>query len=85
MPASGPEAIAPAPRDPAQKYWDPKTQTLDPERRRALQDERVRSLIRRCFETPVPHYARKFEAAGIRSPDDVKGVEDLVHIPLTVK
>ena len=85
MPASGPDVLAPARRDPGQKYWDPEIQTLPTERRRALQDERVRSLIRRCFETPVPHYTRKFAAAGLTSPDDVKGVEDLANIPLTVK
>ena len=83
MPASGPDVLAPPRRDPGQKFWDPEIQTLAPERRRALQDERVRTLIRRCFETPVPHYTRKFAAAGLASPDDVKGVEDLANIPLT--
>jgi phenylacetate-CoA ligase len=85
MPLSGSDVLGPAPRDPAQAYWDPVLQTLAPERRRQLQDERVRELVRRCFETPVPFYVRKLRGAGITSPDDVKGVDDLRHVPLTVK
>ena len=73
MPLSGPEVLAPAPRDPTQKYWDPALQTLAPDRRRQLQDDRVRALVRRCFETPVPFYARKLRGAGLTSPDDIKG------------
>ena len=85
MPLSGPEVLAPTPRDPAQKFWDPAAQTLAPERRRALQDQRVRELVRRCLETPAPFFARKLESAGITSPDDVKGAADLAQIPLTLK
>ena len=31
MPSYGPEVLGPPPRDPAQKYWDPEVQTMDPE------------------------------------------------------
>lgn len=85
MPAYGPEVLGPPPRDPAQKFWDPEVQTMDPERRRALQDERLRAMIRAVFERPVPLFKRKLEQAGITSPDDVRGVDDLVHIPTTIK
>jgi phenylacetate-CoA ligase len=85
MPPSGRDVLAPAPRDPEQKFWDPEIQTMDPERRRALQDQRLREMIRRVFERPVPLFARKLEAAGIKSPDDIAGVEDICRIPLTVK
>jgi len=60
-------------------------QTLAPERRRALQDERVRWLVRRCLEAPAPLFARKLRDAGVEGADDVKGVEDLQHVPLTRK
>lgn len=60
-------------------------QTLERERLRALQDERLRTMVRRIFETPVPLFVRKLESAGITGPDDVKGVDDLDGIPLTVK
>ena len=77
--------LGPAPRDPDQPFWDPDRQTLDPVRRRALQDERVRELVRRILERPVPFFRRKLEAAGIRRPEQVRGVEDLDRIPRTVK
>jgi phenylacetate-CoA ligase len=85
MPGADPVLLAPAPRDPAQPFWDPEAQTREPSRRRALQDERLRAMVRRIFEQPVPFYRDKLRAAGIAEPDDVKGVEDLVHVPLSVK
>lgn len=75
----------PAPRDPDQKFWDPDAQTMDPERRRALQDERVRRLAHRVFEAPCPFFLRKMKEAGIDDPRDVRGVDDLEAVPLTVK
>lgn len=85
MPVPGPAVLAPPPRDPAQKFWDPEAQTLPRERLRALQDERLRAMIRAVFEGPVPFFRRKLEAAGLGHPDDLKGVDDLVHVPLTRK
>ena len=85
MPLSGPEVLGPAPRDPDQKFWDPEMQTMDRARLRALQDERLRDMVRRVFEGPVPLLRRKLEEAGISAPGDVKGIDDLERIPLTVK
>jgi phenylacetate-CoA ligase len=81
----GPETLVPIPRDPAQKFWDPELQTLDPEERRRRQDVALRRLVRRVFETPVPLFRRKLEAAGVKHADDVRGVDDLSRIPLTRK
>ncbi len=75
----------PAPRDPTQSFWDPELQTLDRERRRALQDERVRELVRRILHVPVPFFRRKLAAAGITRPGDVAGIADLERIPVTRK
>ena len=58
---------------------------MDPGQRRLLQDERVRTLIRRVLETPVSLFADKLAQAGISDPADVHGVDDLAHIPLTIK
>jgi phenylacetate-CoA ligase len=80
-----PVILGPAPRDPDQRFWDPEMQTIDPERRRALQDERVRVLVRGAFDAPAPLFVRKLEAAGVTSPDDVTGVDDLAGVPLTTK
>jgi phenylacetate-CoA ligase len=85
MPNYGPEVIGPPPRDPNQQFWDPEIQTMDPEQLRALQDQRLQELLRKVFETPVPLFKRKLEGAGISGPQDVKTVDDLRHVPLTVK
>lgn len=52
---------------------------------RALQDERVRDLVRKIFAAPVPLFRRKLAEAGIADPADVQGVDDLARVPLTVK
>jgi hypothetical protein len=83
--AFGPGTLGPIPRPTGQKLWDPAHQAMDPGQRRELQDERVRHLIRRVLETPVPLFAAKLKEAGITSPDDVKGVDDLSRVPSTVK
>ena len=58
---------------------------MPPEARRELQDGRVRELVRRALETPVPFFARKLRDAGIARPEDVGGVADLERIPVTKK
>jgi phenylacetate-CoA ligase len=85
MPSYGPERLSPDPRPAYQKLWDPEMQAMDPEQRRRLQDERLGEVMRRVFEHPVPLFRRKLESAGITGPDDIKSVDDLVHVPTTVK
>ncbi|MEP7207567.1 MAG: phenylacetate--CoA ligase PaaK [Casimicrobiaceae bacterium] len=50
---------------------------------RALQLERLRWSLRHAY-THVPHYRRKFDAAGVR-PDDLRRLEDLARFPFTTK
>ena len=85
MPSYGPEVLGPPPRDPAQEFWDPEIQTMDPEQLLGLQEQRLRELIRKVLEVPVPLFARKLDEAGIKSPQDIKSLDDLRHVPLTVK
>jgi phenylacetate-CoA ligase len=73
-----------APPPPAGRYYDPAVQTMAPERLRALQAERLARQLDRVWETPVPFFRRKYEAAGIRRAD-VRSLEDLAHLPTTVK
>ena len=85
MPNYGPEVLGPPPRHPDQQFWDPEIQTMDPERLRALQEERLRTLLRKVFDTPVPLFKDKLVAAGLGAPEDWKSLDDLRHVPLTVK
>ncbi len=52
------------PRD--RRYFDPEIQTMPLERVRALQAERLRRQLDRVWNTPVPFFKRKLEAAGLR-------------------
>ncbi len=49
----------------------------------ALQLERLKWSVRHAYEN-VPHYRKKFEAAGVH-PDDIKTLADLGKFPLTSK
>ncbi len=80
-----PGTLGPTPRDPAQAFWDPELQTLDRERLRQLQDERLRQLVSRVFDGSAPLFRRKLEEAGVTGAGDIAGVDDLARIPLTVK
>ena len=50
---------------------------------RGLQLARLKIAVRHAFER-VPHYKRKFEAAGVH-PSDLVRLEDLAKFPLTTK
>ena len=50
---------------------------------RALQLARLKSALHTCYER-VPHYRRKFDAAGVH-PSDLKQLDDLARFPFTSK
>ena len=49
----------------------------------ALQRKRIRWSLRHAYEN-VPHYRKKFRAAGVH-PDDFRHLEDLARFPFTTK
>lgn len=85
MPSYGPEVLGPPPRDPQQRFWDPEIQTMDRERLRQLQNERLRELMRKVFDSPVRLFRDRLASVGVDAAEDVKTVEDLSRVPLTVK
>jgi len=60
-----------------------KNQYLSPAELRALQEERLRGVVRNAYEN-VPYYRRLFDSTGIR-PNDIKTLDDLNKIPITTK
>jgi phenylacetate-CoA ligase len=50
---------------------------------RALQLERLKWSLHHAYDN-VPHYRKKFDAAGVR-PADLKRLEDLARFPFTTK
>lgn len=77
--------LGPTPRDPGQRFWDPEAQTMDRERLRELQNDRLRATIGRVLDGAAPLFGRKLADAGITDARDVGSVDDVSAIPLTVK
>jgi phenylacetate-CoA ligase len=65
-------------------FYRPEIQTLSREEIVATQEFRLRDLLARVFDQPVPFFKRKLEAAGV-GPDDVKTLDDLRRVPSTTK
>jgi len=66
-------------------YYDPAIQTMPMEQVQRLQAQRLARQLERVWSVPVPFFRRKLEGAGLRSPADVRGLDDLRRIPTTVK
>ncbi|NLC56477.1 MAG: phenylacetate--CoA ligase [Armatimonadetes bacterium] len=62
-------------------FWNEPAECMPQEERRQLQNERLQQTVRRCYEQ-VPAYRKKLDDAGIR-PADIRGVDDLKHLPFT--
>ena len=63
--------------------FQPELETMSRDELSALQLERVRAQLARVYVN-VPLYRRKFDDAGFR-PEQVESLDDLRHVPFTVK
>ena len=64
--------------------YDRFLETLDEERRRAHQLERLRSLVAAALDAN-PFWTAKWRAAGLASANDLRSWDDLRRLPLTTK
>jgi len=64
------------------KIWSSE-ETLDREEFEKIQLERLKWTVQRVWKN-VPHYKHKISESGIE-PDDIKSLDDLQHLPFTVK
>lgn len=65
------------------KYYQPEIETMEREKLRALQDERLVSQIKHVYEN-VDYYRKKMDEKGVK-PEDIKGVCDLHLLPFMSK
>jgi phenylacetate-CoA ligase len=65
-------------------YLDPFIETLGREALRQIQLKKLHMMLRPVLDGNA-FYRRKFGEAGIQSPEDVGGLEDLAKLPLTTK
>lgn len=63
--------------------WNEKIECASRDDLKALQLERLKSTVERCYNN-VPHYRKKLDAAGVK-PEDIKTLDDIRRIPFTEK
>ena len=85
MPSYGPEVMGPPARQTEQQHWDPQAQTMDPEQRRELQLRGLRAFVARALDRGEGLFHRKLAEAGLGSPEDLRSLEDVNAIPVTLK
>ncbi|HHU07679.1 MAG TPA: phenylacetate--CoA ligase, partial [Clostridiaceae bacterium] len=64
-------------------YWNKIIETMPREELANIQNERLKSMIRRVYHN-VPFYRNKFQELDLY-PEDIKGIEDLPKLPFTTK
>lgn len=63
--------------------WNPTYECMDRETMRALQNERLKNVVRRVYDN-VPLYRERMAAKGLES-GDIRTVDDLKYLPFTDK
>ncbi len=65
------------------RFFNRERDTIGAAALRALQDERLRALVERCYRD-IPHYRALFDARGL-APRHIRTTDDLVHLPTLAK
>lgn len=65
------------------RIWNPTMECMPRTQLRALQDERLKDVVRRVYES-VPFYRDKMQKLGL-TPKDIRGVQDIEALPFTEK
>ena len=63
--------------------WNEKVECASRDEIKAIQLERLKSTVERCYHN-VPHYRKKLDEAGVK-PEDIRTLDDIRRIPFTVK
>lgn len=65
------------------RIWNPGIETGNPQALQALQLKRLQKSVQDAYQK-VPLYRKKMDDVKIK-PEDIRSLEDIVHIPLTCK
>jgi phenylacetate-CoA ligase len=66
-----------------ERYFQPEWEMMARDELEALQLERLKATVARCYEA-IPFYRRAFDAANI-TPAEVRSLSDLRRLPFTTK
>lgn len=61
--------------------WNREMECADRETKNAIQLERLKKTVERCYER-VPFYRKKFDEIGLK-PEHIKSLRDVRHLPFT--
>lgn len=64
-------------------YWNKEIECMDREQLGVLQTEKLRMTAKKVYDA-VPFYKKAFDDKGIK-PEDIQSLDDLRHLPFTVK
>ncbi len=64
-------------------YWNKDIECMDRAQLSRLQAEKLKVTAKKVYEN-VPFYKKAFDEKGIK-PDDIRSLDDLKHLPFTVK
>jgi len=64
-------------------YWNKELECMDREQLRELQGQKLRATVKKVYEN-VPFYRKAFDEKGVR-PEDIRTVDDVRHLPFTMK
>jgi len=65
------------------EYWEPLIERMPVDELKAIQEEKLKSLVRYVYNHS-PFYRKRFDEAGI-SPNDIQSLDDLRKLPFTTK
>ncbi|MFX1298071.1 MAG: phenylacetate--CoA ligase family protein, partial [Promethearchaeota archaeon] len=65
------------------EYWNKEMELKSRKELDGIQDKRIRSLVKFCYDK-VPFYNKRFKEANLH-PDDIKTKNDITKIPITKK
>ena len=66
-----------------ERYYQPEYECASREELRRIQGKRLKAQVKHVWEN-VPYYRQKMEEIGV-TPDDIKGIEDIVKLPFLKK
>ena len=64
-------------------YYEPEIECASRETLREIQSQRLRDMVKRCYEN-VPLYKKRFDEIGLK-PEDIQSIDDLTKLPFTTK
>lgn len=64
-------------------YWNTEIETMDQERLRQMQSEKLVKLVKYVYDRS-PFYKKRFDEFGVK-PEDIKSINDLGKLPFTKK